>query len=109
MSRRSKKKTGPGKALSVRSNAPVSPSMETAGGTSARPPEAGSSPADLPDRWMVPGVCVFLAAIVWLVFGQTLGYEFVNFDDNEYVYQNLIVQKGLTLPGIFWAFGHVCA
>jgi protein O-mannosyl-transferase len=28
---------------------------------------------------MVVGVCIFLALITWLVFGQTLGHEFVNF------------------------------
>jgi protein O-mannosyl-transferase len=109
MSRRSKKKTGLGKTPSVRAGAFVRPADETWGGTSASPPAAGSSPADLPDRWLVPGVCVFLAAIVWLVFGQTLGFGFVNFDDDKYVYQNPIVQKGLTLPGVVWAFTHVYA
>ena len=48
------------------------------------------------DRWWFPAVCIFLAAIIWLVFGQTLGHEFVNYDDNQYVYENPVVQKGLT-------------
>jgi tetratricopeptide (TPR) repeat protein len=78
-------------------------------GTIARPPEAGNPPADWPDHWMVPGVCIFLAAMVWVVFGQTLGFGFVNFDDNEYIYENPIVQEGLTFPGILWAFTHVWA
>ena len=58
---------------------------------------------------MVLGVCIFLAAIIWLVFGQTLGFGFVNYDDNVYVYENPVVQKGLTLRGIVWAFTHVYA
>ena len=44
--------------------------------------------AGLNDRWRVPGVCLVLAAITFAVFGQTLRHEFVNFDDNLYVYDN---------------------
>ena len=57
-------------------------------------------------RWLILGVCVFLIAITWLVFGQTLGHEFVNFDDHVYVYENPVITGGLTLPGIIWAFTH---
>jgi Flp pilus assembly protein TadD len=52
------------------------------------------------------GVCLFLIAITWLVFGQTLSHEFVNFDDYVYVYENPVITGGLTLPGIIWAFRH---
>lgn len=45
----------------------------------------------------IVGICVFLAAITWLVFGQTLGHEFINYDDPEYVYNNLQVASGLSL------------
>jgi tetratricopeptide (TPR) repeat protein len=57
-------------------------------------------------RWLILGVCLFLVAITWLVFGQTLGHEFVNFDDHVYVYENPVITGGLTLPGITWAFTH---
>ena len=57
-------------------------------------------------RWLILGVCLFLIAITWLVFGQTLGHEFVNFDDHAYVYENPVITGGLTLPGITWAFTH---
>jgi len=57
-------------------------------------------------RWLILGVCLFLIAITWLVFGQTLGHEFVNFDDHVYVYENPVITGGLTLPGITWAFTH---
>jgi tetratricopeptide (TPR) repeat protein len=49
-------------------------------------------------------VCVALAAITFAVFGQTLGHEFVNFDDETYVSKNPMVTPGLTGPGIVWAF-----
>jgi tetratricopeptide (TPR) repeat protein len=53
------------------------------------------------------GVCIFLAAVIWAVFGQTLHYEFVNFDAGPYVYENPEVARGVTLHGICWAFTHV--
>src|SRR5438105_428293 len=56
---------------------------------------------------VVLGICVFLVAITWLVFGQTLSHEFINYDDPDYVYQNPEVTKGLTLHGIAWAFTHI--
>jgi len=33
-------------------------------------------------------VCAALIAITWAVFGQTVGHEFVNFDDPIYVSEN---------------------
>jgi tetratricopeptide (TPR) repeat protein len=52
------------------------------------------------------GICIFLVAITWLVFGQTLHYGFVNYDDDRYVYENPEVRSGLTIHGIAWAFTH---
>jgi tetratricopeptide (TPR) repeat protein len=72
--------------------------------------KSASRPAGLNGRWTVAGVCIFLAAIVWVVFGQTLGHGFVNYDDSLYVYENPTVIRGLNLKGIEWAFTHVvCA
>jgi tetratricopeptide (TPR) repeat protein len=53
---------------------------------------------------MVLGTCVFLAAITFAVFGQALRHEFVNYDDNRYVYENSTVTNGLTHAGIARAF-----
>jgi protein O-mannosyl-transferase len=60
-------------------------------------------------RVQVIWICVFLVAITWLVFGQTLTHDFVNFDDKTYVYGNPVVTNGLTLRGIAWAFTHAHA
>jgi tetratricopeptide (TPR) repeat protein len=60
----------------------------------------------LPSPARVVGLCLALAAITFAVFGQTLTHEFVDFDDNAYVYDNPIVTQGLTLKGIVWAFTH---
>ncbi|MGO9586467.1 MAG: hypothetical protein ACLP2Y_09750, partial [Limisphaerales bacterium] len=101
MSGRSKKK-----APAVRSRAPASSAGEMPGATDSRSLKSGSRPAGLNDRWWVLGVCLFLAAIIWAVFGQTLHHEFVNYDDPGYVYDNPAVTRGLTLQGIEWAFTH---
>jgi hypothetical protein len=41
-----------------------------------------------------------------VVFGQTLGHGFVNYDDDRYVYKNPHVIHGLDLKGVEWAFTH---
>ena len=57
--------------------------------------------------WTIPCICLFLAMITWAVFGQTLKYDFVNYDDNSYVYENDEIKGGLTVHGIAWAFTHI--
>ena len=53
------------------------------------------------------GVCVSLVVFTWIVFGQTLRHDFVNYDDPRYVYQNTTITRGLNLSGIAWAFTHI--
>ena len=65
-----------------------------------------TSPAEPNKHWVIPAICIFLAAITLAVYGQTLRFEFVNFDDNHYVYENSNVTSGLTLKGIDSAFTH---
>ena len=57
-------------------------------------------------RLLVWAVCGFLLVAVAGVFGQTLGYGFVNYDDDEYVYENRHIYPGLTTKGIVWVFTH---
>jgi tetratricopeptide (TPR) repeat protein len=68
--------------------------------------------APRPDVWR-PGaisICVLLFGLTWIVFGTAIGNGFINYDDQIYVYQNPVVSRGLTLPGVVWAFTHtVCA
>jgi Flp pilus assembly protein TadD len=47
-----------------------------------------------------------LALLVLAVFGQTLRFEFVNYDDGVQVYAVPQIENGLTLRGISWAFTH---
>ena len=64
----------------------------------------GSPKAKSSARRQVLGACFFLVAITWLVFGQTVRYDFVNYDDNEYVYANPAITSGLNPHGIIYAF-----
>ncbi|MGP8200848.1 MAG: tetratricopeptide repeat protein [Limisphaerales bacterium] len=57
-------------------------------------------------HWRTPVVCLALAAITFAVFGQTVGFGFVNYDDGFYVYQNAKVTGGLSLKGLAWVFTH---
>jgi tetratricopeptide (TPR) repeat protein len=68
------------------------------------PPKVPISAGRRDECWRVPAVCLVLAAITFAVFGQTLRHEFVDYDDNNYVYDNPVVARGLTLKGIVWAF-----
>lgn len=49
-------------------------------------------------------VCVLLVAAVAAVYGQTLGHEFVAFDDADHNANNPYLADGLTWKGIQWAF-----
>src|SRR5262245_15056736 len=50
------------------------------------------------------GICALLVVITLAVFGQTVRYEFVNFDDDLYVYNTPAIQSGITLKGAAAAF-----
>ena len=47
-----------------------------------------------------------LAAATIVVYAQVARYDFVNWDDPEYVLQNPAVSAGLSLGGVAWAFTH---
>ena len=58
-------------------------------------------------RWLTVCVCTFLLVLTWIVFGQTLWHDFINYDDPRYVYENTKITGGLSLSGIAWAFTHI--
>src|SRR6266516_4529057 len=59
-----------------------------------------------PSLWLASFACLVLVAITWLVFGQTLGHDFVDFDDHWYVYENPSITRGLSVDGVIGAFTH---
>ena len=47
-------------------------------------------------RFWPPIICIFLAAATLVVYGQTVGHEFLNYDDDVYVTKNGYVQEGFS-------------
>jgi tetratricopeptide (TPR) repeat protein len=64
----------------------------------------GPSGNQIPRNWKVAGICASLVILVFSVFGQTLRFDFINYDDNLTVYENPVIARGLTLPGIVMVF-----
>jgi tetratricopeptide (TPR) repeat protein len=61
----------------------------------------------LPARGTAPTwlLCGLLVLCVFAVYGQTLGFGFVGYDDPEYVVNNALVRSGLSWEGLRWALG----
>src|SRR5436305_4722315 len=57
-----------------------------------------------PSRRTQLALCAVIIALTWIIFGQTLGHDFVNYDDKTYVYGNGLVSGGLTLHALGQAF-----
>ena len=55
------------------------------------------------DKSAVP-LCLLLAAVTLAVYWPVGHYEFVNYDDPDYVVENSHVTPGFTRAGIVWAF-----
>jgi len=49
-------------------------------------------------------IYLLLVGITWSVFGQTLAYDFVNFDDHIYVYDTPEITRGMSVNGVVAAF-----
>ena len=65
-------------------------------------------PGELPrgshTRSVIVGIYLFLVGLSLAVFGQTIRYDFVNFDDDVYVYSTPAIYAGLTIKGVASAF-----
>src|SRR5215469_15206601 len=62
------------------------------------------SPGRCKTRRLTIVICLALIAITLAVFGQTVLHDFVNFDDDLYVYAAPNIKAGLTINGIKLAF-----
>jgi len=56
------------------------------------------------DRIALPAVCTLLVLAVALVFGQTAGFDFVNYDDRAGIYENPLVTGKPSLRGFLAVF-----
>ena len=55
-------------------------------------------------RWRCHLIWLALVVMTWTVFFQVLDFEFVNFDDDNYVIENQHVLNGLTWENVRWSF-----
>src|SRR5215467_12152132 len=67
-------------------------------------PDATALPWSGPNRWQIIAIYLALAVISLAVFSQTIRYNFVNCDDDLYVYDAKTIKAGLTSEGIVAAF-----
>lgn len=84
-----------------RSESLAGPGQESIRASRPLPAENIQSPP-----WHTFAVCIFLAAIVSVVFSQTLHFDFINFDDPAYVYNNPHLNHGLDWNEVVWVFTH---
>jgi tetratricopeptide (TPR) repeat protein len=72
-----------------------------------KPPAPARAPARAPGlarRWWPDfWICLLLLASTLAVYSQVRHYDFVTYDDPDYVVKNLHVQAGLTAGSVVWA------
>ncbi len=56
------------------------------------------------NRCLPAAICGLLLAAVAIVYGQTIGFGFVDYDDPQFIRNCPQVAAGLTGQGIYWAF-----
>ena len=52
-------------------------------------------------------ICLTLALGTLVLFWPVRHFQFIRYDDQDYVTENRVVQSGLTHDGVVWAFTHV--
>ena len=70
-------------------------------GTDETPAANGTSAATTDRRYIAAVACILTLCLV--VYFRTVFADFINFDDDAYVYENPNVLGGLSLKGIYWA------
>src|SRR5437879_2631981 len=49
-------------------------------------------------------ICLLLGLVTLAVFWPLTGADFINYDDNQYVLNNVHIQSGLNWKSVAWAF-----
>jgi protein O-mannosyl-transferase len=57
---------------------------------------------------MILWTCILLAASILLLYVRVAGHGFINYDDDDYVFENAHVSSGLAFENVLWALksGH---
>jgi protein O-mannosyl-transferase len=59
---------------------------------------------NISDRHLKLMISLLLILAIIIAYGQVKNFDFVGYDDQDYVTENSQVQKGLTVEGIIWVF-----
>ena len=59
---------------------------------------------NITDRHLKMVISLLLILSIIIAYGQVKNFDFVGYDDQEYITENSHVQKGLTVESIIWAF-----
>ncbi len=59
---------------------------------------------NITDRHLKMMISLLLILSIIIAYGQVKNFDFVGYDDQEYITENSHVQKGLTVENIIWAF-----
>lgn len=54
-------------------------------------------------------ICLVIATLAFVVYGQNVDHQFQTLDDGLYVTDNYFVQQGLTWEGYLWAISNISA
>jgi tetratricopeptide (TPR) repeat protein len=63
---------------------------------------APAAPATAPSAWAISAA---LAVGTFALYARSATFGFIRFDDNRYLTENPVVQRGLSWDGVAWAFG----
>src|SRR5438034_5187553 len=63
-------------------------------------PRSRSTTFGRPDLLILLG----LAVMTFAIYAQVIGHQFITLDDDAYIKQNAMVNRGVTLAGVAWAF-----
>jgi len=64
----------------------------------------GFEETDEANKTLKVAICIFLMVATFCIYSQVQDHEFINFDDDIYITNNLNVQAGLTSESVEWAF-----
>jgi len=64
----------------------------------------GFEETDEANKTLKVAICIFLMVATFCIYSQVQDHEFINFDDDLYITNNLNVKAGLTSESVKWAF-----
>src|SRR6266550_7529817 len=74
--------------------------FRTTGKARSAVPRSRSTTFGRPDLLILLG----LAAMTFAIYAQVVGHQFITLDDDAYIKENGMVNRGVTLAGVAWAF-----